>query len=299
MHFISEPENMLLPQALQLREHIRMADAVWFLILAALSVLLLIYTFWRKRDLKLVALYSFLNTISVIFELVIFVFLQSYAYYPHILKKTYYDMNLGSYLSQVLYVSSVALFIAAFNLGYGWILFFIAMFVGIEFLFLSLGIYKLNWWNSGYTAAGLLIYFWISKKWYTLLLQASSRFIRLITLYCLGYSIYSNLLNVPFMLDYFYFGGGWFADPARDSVAVKIVYFLILSVVPAMVCFYRLHWTILAAAPVVMLITHLVSIQLHILNLKHLWVLFMFSASDMLVLLCCYYFNRVLSKVQK
>lgn len=153
MHFIFKTENILLSIP-QLREHMLMGNAIWFIIVAVPSVLFLIYIYWRKRDLKLVALHSFLIAISFMFDLVIFVFLQSYEYYPHILKKTYYDMCIGAYLSQGIYVSSVALFTAAFNLGYGWILFFIAMFVGIEYLFLALGIYKLNWWHPGYTGAG-------------------------------------------------------------------------------------------------------------------------------------------------
>lgn len=294
MHFMFKTENIWLSKIPQLREHILMGNAIWFIIVAVLSILFLIYTYWRKKDLMLVVLHSFLIAISFILDLVIFVFFQSYEYYPHILKKKYYDMCIGAYLSQGFYVSSLALFIAAFNLGYGWILFFIAMFVGIEYLFLALGIYKLNWWHPGYTGVGLLIYFWVGKKWYSSLLQASSLFIRLVTLYCLSYTLYTNLLTAPFYLNYFYYSGGWFDNPERDSIAVGLVYFLIHSAVPAIVCFYRLHWTILAATPIVLLISHLVIILLHILSIKHLWVIFIFSMLEIVVLLCCYYFNRVL-----
>jgi hypothetical protein len=289
---------MLLPKTLQLREHFLMGNAIWFIILAVLSVLLLIYTFWRKKDLKLVALYLGLSAIAGFLEDVIFIWLQSYEYYPHILKIPYYDMALGAYLS-IFYISSVAVFIAAFNLGYGWILFFTAMFVVIEHLFLALGIYKLNWWHPGYTGVGVLIYFRIAKKWYSFLLKASSRFIRLITLFCTNYTLYSNLIIIPTLFNHYRFVVGWFEDPARDTAAAVIVYMIIRGFITAMVCFYRLHWAILASVPILMWISYLVLIHLHIMTFKHLWDLLLFAASDIVVLLCCYYFNRVLSKAQQ
>jgi hypothetical protein len=119
----------LRPQILQLRVPIIFGNAIWFIILAVLSLLLIVFTFWRKRDLKLLALYLGLGAFAGYLENVICIWFQSYEYYPKILEDPYYDLILGTYLSQVYYVSSVALFIAAFNLRYGWMLFFSAMFV--------------------------------------------------------------------------------------------------------------------------------------------------------------------------
>jgi hypothetical protein len=121
-----------------------MEHAIWFLILAVLSLFLIAYTFYKKRNLKLLPLLFGLSSIASYFENVILHWFHSYEYYPGILKIPYYDLSLGAYLSQVYYVSSVAFFIAAFQLPFGWSLLFFAMFVGIEYCFLALGVYNSN-----------------------------------------------------------------------------------------------------------------------------------------------------------
>ncbi|MDQ0058771.1 hypothetical protein [Paenibacillus harenae] len=129
-------------------------------------------------------MYLGLSAIAPYFENVILHVLHSYEYYPGILKNPYHDLSLGAYLSQVYYVSSAAFFIAAFQLRFGWILLISAMFVGIEYGFLALGIYKLIWWHPSYTGVDLPVYFWISKKWCVFLLQGSSRFIAVLLICC-------------------------------------------------------------------------------------------------------------------
>ncbi|KRF03368.1 hypothetical protein ASG89_23285 [Paenibacillus sp. Soil766] len=283
-------------QTLQLRVPILMGNAIWFLILAGLSIILVVYVFWRKKDLKLLALFFGLGAIAGYLENVICIWFQSYEYYPKILEDPYYDLILGTYLSQVYYVSSVALFIAAFNLRYRWILAFIAMFVGIEYLFLALGVYKLNWWHPGYTAVGLLIYFWISKRWHTVLLQNSSRFIRWFTLFCLNYIIYGDLIAIPLFSNHYHFAVAWFNNPTRATVTVIIIFMLIRGAIFALVCFYKLHWSIMVLVPILMWVFYKHLIHLHMFTYKHFWDLLLFALSDIVILICCYFFNRILTK---
>lgn len=284
----------MFPQTLQLRVPILMENAIWFMLLVGLSLLLLFYTFWRKRDIKLLVLFLGLGAIAGLLDNVIFIWLQSYEYYPGILDNVYYDMVLGAYLSQVYYVSSMAMFIAAFNLRNRWIVLFAAMFVGLEFLFLALGIYKLNWWHSGYTAVGLSIYFWVSKKWYMSMKQAYTRFIRWFTLYCLSYIIYVNLVAFPLISDHYHFAGGWFINAARDAVAVLIVIILIKSVAIMLVCYYRLHRIIMGLLLFMMWASYLILMHLNIISFKHLWDLVYFAIIDVVVLLSCYYLDKAL-----
>jgi hypothetical protein len=270
--------------------------ALWFVIPAVFCTLLFIVIFWRKKDLKLWELYLCLNAISLCLENIIFVFLNSYVYKPGILKHPYADSALGAYFSQSYYVTSAALLIAAYNLRIYWIIFYTAMFVGIEYLFLFLGIYKLIWWHPGYTAVGLVLFFLIAKKWYRFLLQPSSRFIRFLTLVSLNYGNYATISALPVILEVFQFVGGWFDDPLRDSIAVIIVAIFIRSVVIAVTCLYRLRLIVQILVPILFLAGYLMLIYLHIFINKSIWVLFLFSASDIAVLLFCGYFNRGLVK---
>ncbi|MDF2964261.1 MAG: hypothetical protein K0S39_5996 [Paenibacillus sp.] len=95
-----------------------MGNTIWFILLAGLSLLLIAFTFWKKKDFKLLALFLGLGAIAGYFENVICIWLQSYEYYPKILENPYLDLVLGTYLSQVYYVTSVALFITAFRLKF-------------------------------------------------------------------------------------------------------------------------------------------------------------------------------------
>ncbi|MDQ0058772.1 hypothetical protein J2T14_000933 [Paenibacillus harenae] len=47
---------MLLPQTLQFRVPIQMENAIWFLILAVLSLFLIAYTFFRQKKPEVIAL---------------------------------------------------------------------------------------------------------------------------------------------------------------------------------------------------------------------------------------------------
>lgn len=294
IYFFNGGGILLLPQTLQFKIPIQMENAIWFLILVVLSLVPIAYTFYRKKNSKLLSLFLGLSAIASYFENVILHWFNSYKYYPGILKNPYYDLSLGAYLSQVFYVSSVALFIAAFQLRFGWILFFSAMFLGIEYSFLALGVYKVNWWHPAYTFITLPVYFWIGKKWYILLLQGSSHFVRWFTLVGINYVIYVNFETIPFFSGHYHFTAGWFGDPSKDTVAVLIVYTVARAVIMATICFYRIHWTIMAMVTSAIWAGYLVSIQLHILSFKYLWSFFVFMAFDIAILLICRKFNRVL-----
>lgn len=290
---------MLFSDTLQLSERILKGNAIWFIILTVIFVLLLIFTFWKKKDQKLVVLFFCMSGIAGFLENVIFFWLDCYEYYPHVWKEPYYDNTFGAYLSQRFFVSSVAVFIAAFNLGIGPILLLISMFIGIENLFLVLKLYKLNWWHPSYTAAGLFIYFYIGKVWFKHLLQIPSHIIRFITLFCTLYTLYTDIIAIPTLSGHYFFDVIWFDDPARNTIIVIILYCLIRSFFLAIVCCYRFHWIIMILVPAFMWLSYFVLFQMGIFSFRYSWNILLFAASDIMVLLSGYYFNKVLSKIEK
>ncbi|MBD2870324.1 hypothetical protein [Paenibacillus arenilitoris] len=249
--------------------------------------------------MKLVALFFCMSGMAGFLENIIFFWLQSYEYYPQILENGYYDMTLGAYISQRFLVSTVAVSIAAFGLGVAPVLLLTAMFVGIELIFLAIGIYKLNWWNPAYTAIGLFLYFLMTKKWYDSLLWVSSRFIRFFTLFSMTYTLYTDIIAIPTLAGHYRFAVHWFDDPARNTVMVILIDCFIASFLVAVVCYCRLHWAIKASVPLAMWASYFVLIRLQLFTFTHVWDLLVFAASDVAVLLNCVYFERVLSSVRK
>jgi hypothetical protein len=233
-------------------------------------------------------------------ENIIFFWLESYEYYPQILVVPYYDMTLGAFLSQRFYVSAVAVCIAGFHLGVGPILLFTAMFVGIECLYLAVGVYKLNWWHPAYTGVGLLIYFWIAKKWYKLMLQPTSRYFRWFTLFCFSYTLYSDFVAIPAFANHYYFALDWFDDTAKTAVYAIILQMLVKSMILAIICSdSKPRWLIMGSMPLVIWVGYFVCTRLQIVSFKYVWDLIIVAVSDIVVLLCCYNYNRVLMRVKK
>ncbi|WP_221568770.1 hypothetical protein [Alkalihalobacillus sp. TS-13] len=284
---------------LLIRQHIMAGNTVWFLIPGIIFVLLLVFTLLKKKDMKLVVLYFSMSAIAGFLEIVIFFLFESYEYYPQVWNDWYYDNTFGAYLSQRFFVSSVAIFVAAFNLGFGFILLFIAMFVGIEYAFLALKVYKLNWWHPTYTAIGLLIYFYIGKVWYRCLLDGSYRFFRMFTLGCFAFTLYTDVIAIPTLSGHYEFAVDWFDNPSRDTVIVILIYCLTRGYLIAFVCCYKRHWVYLSFLTAAIWLSYIVLIQFDIFIYKHLWDLWLFAASDLIVLFSSLYFNRVLSRPDK
>ncbi|MNP37294.1 hypothetical protein D3C76_1307360 [compost metagenome] len=97
--------------------------------------------------------FLFLTYVGMIyvFEYVILVCLHSYTYYPHILSDPYMDSMMGAFISNFLTVPTVGLIMVIYRLRFRWTVIFAMLMIGIEWLFLKLGIYKHEWWRLSYS----------------------------------------------------------------------------------------------------------------------------------------------------
>jgi hypothetical protein len=170
-----------------------------FIILLILHVMILVFTFHKKRDKSYFVLLLSNIGFAYLFEFFVLNLFQAYTYYPNILKNRKLDNYLGAIFSQAIYVPIVATAITAFKLKWKWKLFFSFYFVMIEHLFIQLKIFRNNWWKTSYTFLFLLICFFGSDKWYQLL-NKKLPFVKWITSYM---AIYSYNMNVFFILSVF------------------------------------------------------------------------------------------------
>jgi hypothetical protein len=118
-------------------------NSYWYLGLAILSILLLIYIYLKTRNTRSLLLFITMVGLGYLIEAVIYNFGHSYQYYPKLIKHdSFYDSNMGAIASNALALPAVATFIAAFRKNWIWILSFISLFAGIEWAFLKLNIYS-------------------------------------------------------------------------------------------------------------------------------------------------------------
>ncbi len=138
-----------------------------FFVLLFIHSSLLIYTFYKRKDRKLlfITLLSGMG-LCFIFEYFILSHLKAYRYKPKLFKNKDLDNFFGAIMSQAVFVPFTAIFLTAFKVGWkGKFLF--AMFFGlVEKLFLFMGIHKNNWWKTRYTVTLIPIFFYIIDFWY-------------------------------------------------------------------------------------------------------------------------------------
>lgn len=221
-----------------------MENWVWYLGLTIISSIIIGVTFWKRWNPRLILFYFFLSTWVLYFEYVIMVIFKSYTYYPNVLGNNYSDNILGAIVSDFFSVPSVAVTIAAFKLKFRWILLLSTAFMGIESLFVMLGLYEHYWWKTIYTGFGLVIYFSASKYlWKYFFQKMQKHYIQILGLYS-SYHVLHGLLSFALvsLANLYYFKYGMFTDPIRDHYFLNFPYTTIISLIIAVIIWLKLKW---------------------------------------------------------
>jgi hypothetical protein len=210
-----------------------LSAAYWYYGLIIISLILLAVSLVHKRDWKLLVLQINVAAIIHPFEIIIFVLMNAYQYFPGILSDPKVDNYLGSYISNLLIVPASAVIINAFSLSLGYILGIAGLFAGIDWYFTVLGIYKHLWWKSIYTGVGLSIMYILSRRiWAGLQEKQPSLIFRLLVIYLTYASIYNILI---FLLNkgghLFRFQLQWAGESEKIHQGFFFIYLFITSVI--------------------------------------------------------------------
>lgn len=143
------------------------SNTIWYILLGLTTVIELVIFLCKAKDRKgTFALYLIIAGITYVMEATIYCFLQAYEYHPMLVPKSPMDDGLAGNLFSQFSVSATALLIAVLKLKNYWFFIFSVIYGLIEELFLSLGIYRHNWYQTWMTMVGVLFIFWIAKKLY-------------------------------------------------------------------------------------------------------------------------------------
>ncbi|TVY00324.1 hypothetical protein [Paenibacillus cremeus] len=209
--------------------------AYWYLGIAVLSLILLIYLCVKKPAATCLLMFLIMVQLAYLIESVIYIFLEGYEYHPNLLKHSaYYDSNLGAMASNMLIVPALATLLAVFRLRVWWWLLFIGFLAGVEWLFLRLNIYTHHWWRTAYTAIGLVFYFWTAKVVYSHLLRPMGKGLHFVVLFLATAPLLGTFHIIPIM--FFlnrYYHPGWFADPEHDTTAFASIYYVSITLLIA------------------------------------------------------------------
>ncbi len=172
-----------------------------YLGLGFISIILLFYVCYKTGVRRALLTFMAMVGLGYIIEAVIYNLLDSYQYYPKIIKHNpVYDSNLGAIASNALSLPAVAAYLVAFRKTWLWFVVMIGVFAGIEWTFLELHIYKHHWWKIRYTSLGLPGYFIFAKILYQKIAQPLKGFSHTLFLYLLVSPFVGTFHIPPIML---------------------------------------------------------------------------------------------------
>ncbi|MEH7416191.1 hypothetical protein V7266_12980 [Neobacillus drentensis] len=275
-------------------------NSLCYLGLGLISMILLIYI-CIKSDVRL-ALLTFIGMVGFgyIVEAVIYNFLSSYQYFPHIIKhEPVYDSALGAIASNALTLPVTATFLAVFRKNLLWVAFMIALYAGIEWLFLELHIYKHYWWKIYFTSIGLCFYFMFAKFLYHKLNGPLKGFLHTFCLYLIISPFSGSLHFIPIMFfSNRYYEFGLFTNQAKDTTAFASIFYLSASLVYVLIA--KIHpfplWVKYSVTGLCMYSATLILSHVGILHSLVWWDIWYYIALSLLCLLFTMYISKSLYK---
>lgn len=220
---------------------------IWYLLLAVLTILELIYVMIKTDNRRLVIAF-FLTILGIVlsYETIILIFMRAYIYYPMVLKDPPFAFDtilVGNLFSQFS-VSTTALLATVLKLGYHWYI-VIGMIYGIiEEAFLALGIYSHNWYQTWMTVVSIPLYFLICKNLYRAISQGITPVFYYGCVFLGLFPLYVITIMWGFMVSgYLAFSKTIFSDPISSHYFLCLAVFAIPSAIVNMfIYFKKLKW---------------------------------------------------------
>lgn len=280
-----------------------LTNTVWYILLGIATVFELILVIHKaKRRSQTIAFFITTFGIALFVESTILIFMKSYTYYPLILKNAinpFDDVLAGNLFSQ-LSISATLLLAVVFDLKYYWYFIFGISYGLIEELFLSLGIYNHNWYQTWMTVTMFPAACWIIKFIYKKLIQGIKPIFYygyiLLGLFPLNIITLCWLLMLTGIQDMSY---SVLPDPIMSRHFIVLVLFFILA--PSIMLLYfskmRLYWKALII--IIMYILYYIAYKLNFILIRDGWFIPVSTATICWMYLSTLLLDRLYSAPQK
>lgn len=234
--------------------------------------------FKAERRKYAFAFYMTLVGLVLFFETMILIVFKAYNYYPMIIQTSPFDDVLAGNLFSQFSVAATAILVAVFNLKYSWIFILSGLYGLIEVLFLSLGIYSHNWYQTWMTVVTLNIYFCWAKRNYNKGLNDIKP---------LRYYLYIIMglfpLDIVTILWGFILSGyqnytrNFIPDSVRSPYVVAILYYLIVAIIMVIIYFLRFKWRRKSIVILAIYSANFLAYMVHILYFFNIWWFYIFT----------------------
>lgn len=271
------------------------SNTIWYILLGISTILELVLIFIKAKNRKLVlANYLTISGIAFCFEMIIYSFFKSYAYFPMLIPQSPPDDSIAGNLFSQFSVSATALLIAVYNLKYYWFVIFAAVYAVVEELFIKLGIYKHYWYQTWMTVIGLLLLFWIAKKIYAASSKNIGHFLRYLFIFLGVVTLHENTtVWIQRLAGIRTFSDKILPDKERSLVLIAAIHLLILAITLMILYFTRMKWKWKIPVILLLYVAFYIAERFHWVIYKEGW--FLISAS--ITIWGKYFFVYILDKL--
>jgi hypothetical protein len=269
--------------------------------LVVISIVLLVCSWRKAANGALVPFYLGMVGLIYLLEYIILVQFRSYEYFPGVFRIRYLDNILGSIVSNGYIVPAAAALVAVYDLGFWWIALITASLVGVEELFLHMGLFRHYWWKTLYTAIGLPLDFLISKwLWHAIRTRSSRPDLQLAVLYFANISLLGTFIfYLVALFHLLLFRVAWFHDPYRGHFAFFTLRLFITSLFYSWAVVARANWLWKIVLLAALIAADAVLYVVGILEVSSRWVLGLLALFHIGELFLLIYMRRLLLHGQR
>lgn len=222
-----------------------MSALFWFNCLAIIGVATASFTIYKKAHMTELStwlvFYLFATSITWIGEFIVLGLFNSYAYKPGIFQNVWTENLTGHLILNSTLWPGIALMAVAYRFKYWGISLITTSYLLLEYLFLKLGIYEQHWWRYPMTAAAIIIYLVILKKWFPLMNNTRHGLLRFISLYFAAFVIIHTPAALLLLLGKQYYSVVLPLDMYRSSI-IFILFYNLTETLVVMLFLYLDKW---------------------------------------------------------
>jgi hypothetical protein len=205
-----------------------MPDYLYYLILAVIGLAIAVFVIYKEKQYyKLITFFLFSATLADLGEVLVLLILDGYSYKLGVFSDPLADSILTHLILNNTLWPAIAIFIAAYSPRLRWIILTSFIFILLDILYVHLGVYQHNWWQSWMSGLAIFIYCIFMRFWYSRL--DHNKFLRFMTFS----SVFTLFMLLPSVLLLLagkeFYRIGIFGNVYKDSIVFSLFYYAVIS----------------------------------------------------------------------
>lgn len=276
-----------------------LTNTIWYVLLGIVTIIEFTFVIYQSKRPKLsIAFFFTLMGITLHFEDIVLIFTRGYYYYPYIIKNgaTPFDDALAGNLFSQASVSTTVLLVVILKLKSYWFFIIALIYAIVEELFIALGVYSQNWYQTWMTVVLLPLAFWIAKKMYAKIVIGANRIIYVSYIYLALFPLHLIVVIWGFMLSgHLEFSRTVLHDPINSRYFMVLVLFTILSIAVLFIYFSKCTWVWKFLTILILYILYYLGLRLHLLWIKEGWFWLVTTATILWMYICIFIMDKLYS----